>query len=218
MPHKGREVMCKLIRVYMLSAVGLALLLAACTVPGEGAPEESRAAEKSAPVEKIQVTDGVEADTDPADQTDTAGEAPPVPVTEHLVINLRAVDETGANYVFDYAGEEFLASYQPDVWTIYDSYRVTDHGDILQICQALIDEHPIHGSNFESFRTAEDMAFEWEQHNVVYASLSEDNEWRSSVRDVDLDPEDQGKTFLQIYEDRTGRKLDPADLLLKQTV
>ena len=210
--------MCNLLRVYVLCAVGLVLLLGACTVLGEGVPDGSRAGEKSAPVECTQTTDDGEAEAVSLDQTDTVDEVPLEPVAEHLVINLRAMDETGANYVFDYAGEEFLASYQPDVWTIYDSYRVTDHGDILQICQALIDEHPIHGSNFESFRTAEDMAFEWEQHNVVYASLSEDNEWRSSVRDVDLDPEDQGKTFLQIYEDRTGRKLDPADLLLKQTV
>ena len=53
-----------------------------------------------------------------------------------------------------------------------------------------------------SYRTPEDMAFEWQQHNFVYVMLPEESEWRQNVKDVDLDPKDQGKTYQEMYEDR----------------
>lgn len=127
-------------------------------------------------------------------------------------IGLHAADEYGY-YVFEYGGEEFLAFLQPDVWTVFDSYKITNHDDMLVICQALTDEYPIHGSDYASYRTPEDMVFEWEQHNFVYRSLPSESEWRESAKDVDFDPSDQGKTYAEIYEDRTGRELDVAEIL-----
>lgn len=63
-----------------------------------------------------------------------------------------------------------------------------------------------------SFRTPEDMADEWMQHNIAYAILPEGNEWISHVRGVDLDPYDQGKSFIEIYRDRTGKEFDLSDI------
>ncbi len=123
-------------------------------------------------------------------------------------VYLVPADDYASTYVFDYGGETFTAYFDGISWKVYDSYRITNHGDIETICQALINEHPVYGSDWESYRTADDMAFEWEQHNIAYKVLPEDNHWRDDARDVDLDPYDQGKTFPEIYEARTGQKLD----------
>lgn len=128
-------------------------------------------------------------------------------------IGLQDTDGSGTNYVFTYAGEEFQAQYTTDNWKIIDSYRITNKSDITLVCQALIDEHPIHGSDLESFRTAEDMAAEWLQHNYAWKHLPEDSQWRQSAKDVDLDPADQGGTLKELYEARTGRTLDLADIV-----
>ena len=128
-------------------------------------------------------------------------------------IGLHAVDETGKNYAFSYNQEEFSARYTPDNWKIVDSYKITDTDDIVIICQALLDVHPVHGRDMESFRTPEDMAFEWLQHNVAYAFLPDDSPWKQNAKDVDLNPADQGKTFQEMYEDRTGKKFRIEDFL-----
>ena len=124
------------------------------------------------------------------------------------VINLHDVDGADTNYAFTYKGEEFRAQYYYDNWTIFDSYKITNKHDMKKICQALIDIHPIHGKDYESYRTADDMAYEWKQHNLAYKYLPEDNAWRPSAANVDFDPEDQGRSFEEIYEDRTGQELD----------
>lgn len=49
------------------------------------------------------------------------------------------------------------------------------------ICQALADEHPVHGADLVSYRTAEDMAYEWQQHNIAYQLLSDDSPFRNNV-------------------------------------
>ncbi len=112
----------------------------------------------------------------------------------------------GKNYTFTYNDEEFSAIYTEDNWKIIDSYKISNVDDNFIICQALIDEHPIHGRDMESYRTAEDMAYEWLQHNIAYEILSDDNAMKSHAKDVDLDPNDQGKDFDEIYEDRTGKE------------
>ena len=129
-------------------------------------------------------------------------------------INLRSDD--GYSYYFTYQDEDFYAEYYDDVWTIYNSYRITSSHDILIICRALSEEHPIHGRDMESYRTPTDMAFEWEQHNLAYEQLPEDNAWRESAKNVDLDPQDQGKTFKEIYEDRTGKEITLDDVYEKK--
>ena len=117
-------------------------------------------------------------------------------------------DDYAAGYVFEYDGEQFTAYFDSYSWRVYDSYKITNNDDIEIICQALINEHPVYGSDWESYRTADDMAFEWEQHNIAYKMLPEDSHWRDDAKDVDLDPDDQGKTFQEIYESRTGREFD----------
>jgi len=129
-------------------------------------------------------------------------------------INLRSDD--GYSYYFTYKDEDFYAEYYDDVWTIYNSYKITNSRDITMICRALSDEHPIHGRDMESYRTPSDMAFEWEQHNIAYEQLPDDNSWKASAKNVDLDPQDQGKTFKEIYEDRTGKEITLDDVFDKK--
>ena len=127
-------------------------------------------------------------------------------LTSTADIGLTNYDGMGAKYFFTYKGEEFRAWYQSDCWTIYDSYKITNNHDMKIICQALIDVHPVHGADLSSYRTAEDMAYEWEQHNLAYKYLPEDSPYRESAMNVDLDPQDQGRSFEEIYEDRTGQE------------
>ena len=68
--------------------------------------------------------------------------------------------------------------------------------------------HKIPSKDYKSYRNAEDMAYEWLQHNLAYTILPDGNSFRNSAKDVDLDPKDQGKSLVEMYEDRTGQKLD----------
>ena len=101
-----------------------------------------------------------------------------------------------------------LFNYTTDNWKIYDSYKIKNMVDMKDICQKLIDINPIHGSDMVSYRTSDDMVYEWFQHNIAYEILSDDNVWRMSAKDVDFDPQDQGKSLKEIYEDRTGKQLE----------
>ena len=114
-------------------------------------------------------------------------------------ISLRT-DDTYTCY-FDYDDMTFTAYYTPDNWTIFDSYRIRNSADMQIICQALIDLHPVHGKDMVSYRTAEDMAYEWLQHNIAYDFLPGD-EYREMVKDVDLDPADQGKNLEELVSSR----------------
>ena len=113
-------------------------------------------------------------------------------------------DDYACGYVFNYGGEEFIAYFDTYSWRVYDSYKITNHSDIVTICQALINVHPVYGADWESLRTAEDMAYEWEQHNLAYQLLPANSHWREDAKNVDLDPYDQGKSFRELYESRTG--------------
>ena len=128
-------------------------------------------------------------------------------------IDLRDTDGNGKNYLFTYDGEDFSAVYTTDNWKIYDSYKINNTEDMTIICEALISVHQIHGSDMESYRTAEDMAYEWLQHNIAYQFLSDDSSWKVHAQNVDLDPKDQGKSFSEIYEDRTGKEFNIKDFL-----
>ncbi|MBQ9157070.1 MAG: hypothetical protein IJ137_09870 [Eubacterium sp.] len=121
-------------------------------------------------------------------------------------INLRS--DNDSDYYFTYKGEDYYAEYSGGEWTVYNSYRIKNPKDIKTICTALSEEHPVYASDYESYRTPSDMAFEWVQHSLAYEQLPEGNSWRQSAKNVTLDPEDQGKTFKEIYEDRTGKELD----------
>lgn len=118
------------------------------------------------------------------------------------------IDGNGINYEFVYNDEVFKVVYSPDNWKIYDSYKINNTKDMKKICQKLIDIYPIHGSDMISYRNSDDMVYEWLQHNLMYEVLPEDNIWKDNAKDVDFDPKDQGKSLKEIYEDRTGKKLD----------
>ncbi len=128
-------------------------------------------------------------------------------------IELSDTDGNGKNYHFYYAGDDFEAIYTPDNWKVLDSYRVKSESDMIIICQALIDEHPVHGKDMESYRTAEDMAYEWQIHNMGYAFFADDERLRNKAKDVDFDPKDQGLTLEEFYRSRTGRDLDISEIL-----
>lgn len=121
-------------------------------------------------------------------------------------IELHDIDDENTSFEFTYDKTVFEAFYTYDNWKIVDSYRITNTADMEIICQALIEVNPIHGKDMVSYRTAEDMAYEWDQHNLAYKILSEDSPWRENAKDVDLNPDDQGKNILDFYLDRTGKK------------
>lgn len=131
------------------------------------------------------------------------------------VDDVALTDLTGAgkDYAFIYDDVPYSAIYTPDNWEIKDSYKITNAMDMAIICQALINEHPIHGKDMVSYRTCDDMAYEWVQHNIAYSFLPEDSKWIESVKNVDFDPKDQGKSYRDLYEDRTGKKFDIPDIL-----
>lgn len=128
-------------------------------------------------------------------------------------IELTDTDGNGKNYHFYYAGDDFTAIYTPDNWKVKDSYRVHSESDMIIICQALIDEHPVHGKDMESYRTAEDMAYEWQIHNMGYAFFADDEKLRNKAKDVDFDPKDQGMTLEEFYKSRTGKDFDISEIL-----
>ncbi len=131
------------------------------------------------------------------------------------VDDVALTDLTGAgtDYAFIYDDVPYSATYTPDNWEIKDSYKISNAMDMAIICQALINEHPIHGKDMVSFRTCDDMAYEWVQHNIAYSFLPEDSQWMESVKNVDFDPEDQGRSYRDLYEDRTGKKFDIPNIL-----
>ncbi|MCR4901815.1 MAG: hypothetical protein K6A23_03080 [Butyrivibrio sp.] len=128
-------------------------------------------------------------------------------------INLRDIDGFGKNYEFDYAGETFSCIYTTDNWKLKNSYKIENYNDMLIICQALIDTNPVHGRDLVSYRTAEDMAYEWLEHNLAYYMLSSDDPMLSHARDVDFDPDDQNKTVQEFYEEITGKEFNIKDFL-----
>ncbi|MBR0351189.1 MAG: hypothetical protein IJH76_05195 [Clostridia bacterium] len=117
-------------------------------------------------------------------------------------INLHDIDGKETNYIFTYNNRDFSAIYIKDNWRIIDSYLITNTQDMKIICEALITIHPIHGRDRISYRTIQDLVKEWELHNLAYAFLSEDSKWKSNAKDVDLNPEDQGKSLEDFYKSR----------------
>ena len=78
------------------------------------------------------------------------------------------------------------AEYTPDNWKIRDSYRINDTDAMKEICAALLEIHPIYAADMSSYRTADDMAYEWDQHNIAYSLLPDGSTLKESAADVDL--------------------------------
>ena len=118
-------------------------------------------------------------------------------------IEIVDVDGNDTNYEFIYHEEVFKVYYVYDNWKIYDSYKIKNQADMKIICQALIDIHPIHGKDRVSYRTADDMVYEWVQHNIAYEILPKESKWKNNAKNVDFDPDDQGKSLKEMFDDRT---------------
>ncbi len=116
-------------------------------------------------------------------------------------IDLRDTDGDESSYEFDYDGEVYSAIYTTDNWKIVDSYKITNSADMKIICQALIDVHPLHGKDMVSYREARDMVEEWLQHNLAYHLFYDNAALRARAKDVDLNPEDQGRNIIEKYRD-----------------
>ncbi|SDB08607.1 hypothetical protein SAMN02910317_00435 [Ruminococcaceae bacterium FB2012] len=122
-------------------------------------------------------------------------ETPTVSASE---LSLAPAGESG--YTFSYGGEEFTAVYSSGgggSWKIVDSYRITNKADMTVICEALLREHKVRGCITE-YRTAADMAEEWEIHNRGYGYVKDLPMFAGAaarLKDVDLDRKDQGKSF-----------------------
>ena len=185
-----------------ICALVLALLLpcglASCASRQDASPSSSEQTSSSVVQQDSSSTEPSE--PEPTQEQSKSLLLSPADIGLHTVDDWR--QDWGQYYAFVYDGEQFSVYYEPDTWKVFDSYKITDHGDIVTICQALLDEHPIHGSDLQSYRTAEDMAFEWEQHNLAYRLLPDSSSWKESAQNVDLDPEDQGKTFAEMYASR----------------
>ena len=124
------------------------------------------------------------------------------PLSSPEDIDLHDTDGGGTNYVFTYGKEEYEAIYTPDNWKIVNSYRIKRLQDLKIICSALISIHPIPDKDRIGYRTADDLAYEWSEHNSAYEMLPDDSPWKANVRDVDLDPDDQGKSMVDMALDR----------------
>ena len=127
-------------------------------------------------------------------------------------LSLKDVDGKKTNYSFMYKGEVFNAIYTKDNWHIVDSYKIRNRKDIAIICKLLTDIYPIHGKDMKSYRTIDDLVYEWLQHNIAYYFLPDGSLWKNKARSVDLDPEDQGRSIKEIYEARTGKKFNIKDI------
>lgn len=110
----------------------------------------------------------------------------------------------GKNYTFTYDGRQYKAVYTPDHWKIVASYDINSIEDMTIICQALINEHPIHGRDMVNYRTADDMVYEWEVHNIAHFLFSDKEEAKAHAKDVDFNPEDEGRTFKEYYDKYMG--------------
>ncbi len=129
-------------------------------------------------------------------------------LTSTADIGLTSQDDQGRNYTFTYDGREYMAIHKTDHWKIIDSCDINNEADMHIICQALIDLHQIHGKDMVSYRTADDMVYEWEVHNLAYLLVEDDDPMKERLKDVDFDPQDQGCTFDEIYYNHTGKELD----------
>jgi len=108
--------------------------------------------------------------------------------------------DDGINYTFRYNGEEFSLYFKDDTWHVNNSYKITDEADILMICDTLADLHPVPNKDYSGWRTPEDMAFEWEQHNIAYSLMPDRFIFKSNAKHVDINPSDQGKTLYDFYK------------------
>ncbi|WP_026496508.1 hypothetical protein [Butyrivibrio sp. WCD3002] len=186
-------------------------------IQGESVDEEKTEANKrtedTAQINESVTSESITTEADSSRSSAATASTKPGLLKSTADIKLTDVDGSGANYTFMYDGEQYSAEYITDNWKIINSYKINNESDMIIICKALIDEKPVHGRDMESFRTADDMVYEWIIHNMAYEFLEDDDPMKSHAKDVDFDPEDQNRTFEEIYKDRTGKDFDLNDFL-----
>lgn len=196
----------KIIPLLLLSAAAAALVYG-CSDNNIPTEDTVQAAETTAAPTVTASTTTVTTKAVTAYTTSVTATAPAVTTEAHHILSspedtgLHCTDESSQSYEFTYNGSTFSAAYEPDNWHISDSYLITDYDDIVIICQALIYVHPVHSADMENYRTAEDMAYEWSQHNIAYYLLP-DGSWKESAKDVDLDAKDQNKNLFDFMMDK----------------
>ena len=131
----------------------------------------------------------------PVDSSDTATLGSPW--------EIGLTSEDNVNFTFSYHKEIFRAVFITDTWKIIDSYKITNSADLVIICRALSEKHPVPTPDRTGDRTPEDLAYEWEQHNLAYSLLPEGAKWKDNAKDVDLNPEDQGKNIVNYVIERS---------------
>ena len=112
----------------------------------------------------------------------------------------------GEVYSFDYGDKTFQAEYTENSWKIIDSYLIDNEQDMGYICDALTALHPIPTADGSGVRDRESLVYEWRQHNEAYKMLPKDSKWIASVKDVDLNPDDEGKDMWQMALDRLSER------------
>ncbi len=115
--------------------------------------------------------------------------------------NINIINLNGTNYILDYKGTKYNVEYKYDNWKIYNSYKITNEHDMKIIVSKLISIHPIHSSDYKSYRTVDDLVYEWKQHNLAFTLLPK-GKYKDMARDVDLDPKDQNKSYIEMYKIR----------------
>lgn len=110
--------------------------------------------------------------------------------------------EWGECYEFRYGEDVFSVIYTENNWKIINSYKIDNAQDMRIICQALIDIHPIPTADGTGERDTDSLVYEWQQHNLAYNMLPQNSKWIENVRDVDLNPNDESKSMLQMALDR----------------
>ena len=130
------------------------------------------------------------------------------------VSDVQLTEGEDGEYLFDYAGETFTATYAGGSWQIQDSYKIRNENDLQIICAALSNKGPVESKVHGGYRSPESLAFEWQQHNIVYywaapfAGTSLADAAIESTWAVDLDPSvDEGKNAIQLSWDRAKKLL-----------
>ena len=136
------------------------------------------------------------------------GDSPTLSETD-FILNYDGSDDYADNYSFEYGEQTFTAHYTPYLggdWKVVDSYRITNRADMIIICEQLLRENKVQG-RITQYRTAKDMADEWEIHNKGYtlAAALGMTSAVSRLKDVDMDKKDQGKSFDDFVAEFLGR-------------
>ncbi len=199
------------LHILKFPVIAFAFLLTACALEtGDTQQQTSEETESSSDI--VVTTDTEFAETTTSEKMSrieelvrTAGYDEGEPkLSDEPEVTFQYSDEDYDYYRFYYDGMTFEVLHEYDNWKIFDSCKIRNSKDMQLICGALINIYPVHGADLKSYRTSEDMAYEWIEHNIVYEMPITDASLKDSAANVDLDPKDQNKTMFEILSGRSG--------------